>query len=85
VIDATPAMVKLVLIEGVPMYGDRELMERFWARPDLEEISLPGARKTLATPAAGVVVANVAGRLPAALTQEGTSLAPLTEPGSASQ
>lgn len=84
VIDATPANVQLVLIEGVPLYGSREFMERFWARPDLEEISLPGGRKTLATPAAGVVVAQVAARLQAALTQEGNSLASLTEPDASS-
>ncbi|MGH7629993.1 MAG: amidohydrolase family protein [Gemmatimonadales bacterium] len=84
VIDATPATVQLVLIEGVPLYGDREFMERFWARSDLEEVSLPGGGKTLATPAAGVVVAEVAARLQAALTQEGTSLASLTEPDAGS-
>jgi hypothetical protein len=84
VIDATPAKVQLVLIAGVPLYGTREVMERFWGKPDLEEISLPGGRKTLATPAAGVVVAQVAARLQAALAQEGTSLAPLAEPGAES-
>jgi hypothetical protein len=80
VIDATPADVQLVLIEGVPLYGNREFMERFWASSDLETISLPDGRKTLATPAAGVVAAQVTARLQAALMQEGTSLAPLTEP-----
>jgi hypothetical protein len=79
-IDATPARVQLVVIAGVPLYGTREVMERFWGKLDLEEISLPGGRKTLATPAAGVVVAQVAARLQAALAQEGTSLAPLVEP-----
>lgn len=81
VLDATPADVQLLLIEGVPLYGNREFMERFWPSPDLEEIPLPDGWKTLATPAAGVVVAQVAARLQAALTQEGTSLAPLTETG----
>ncbi|HSD33066.1 MAG TPA: amidohydrolase family protein [Gemmatimonadales bacterium] len=79
VIDATPADVQLLLIQGVPLYGDRELMERFWARPDLEEIALPGGPKTLATPPTALVVAAIAARLQAALQAEGTSLAPLTE------
>jgi len=79
VIRATPADVQLVLIAGVPLYGDRALIERFWDSGDLEEISLLGTPKTLATPAAGVVVAPIAARLQAALTGEGTSLAPLVE------
>jgi len=83
VIGANPGDVQLVLIEGVPLYGDRELMERFWAKSDLEEIVLPGGPKTLATPPAAVVVAAIAARLHAALQAEGTSLAPLTEAGSA--
>ncbi len=80
VIDATPADVRLVLIEGIPLYGDLELMERFWAVPDLEDLPVPGAPKTLATPAAVIVVAALAARLQGALQAEGTSLAPLTEP-----
>ena len=79
VIRATPAQVQLVLIAGVPLYGDRALTERFWDPADLEEITLLGTPKTLATPAAGVAVAAIAARLQAALTEEGASLAPLTE------
>jgi len=79
VVDATPADVRLVLIDGVPLYGDRELMQSFWERGDLEETAIPGAGKTLATPAAGVLVSDLAARLQAALQSEGSSLAPLTE------
>lgn len=79
-LNASPAGVQIVLIAGVPLYGDRELMERFWDPVDLEEILLPDAPKTLATPAAAMVVAAIAARLQAALASEGISLAPLTEP-----
>jgi 5-methylthioadenosine/S-adenosylhomocysteine deaminase len=80
VVEATPANIKLVVIDGVPIFGDPDLMNRFWAKVDLQEISLPGALKELATPVARIVVAQVAARLQAALTGEGASLAPLTEP-----
>jgi 5-methylthioadenosine/S-adenosylhomocysteine deaminase len=80
VIAATVADVELVFIDGVPLYGDRMFMEHFWKRSDLEEINLPEAPKTLATPAATVLVADIETRLRLALEAEGTSLAPLTEP-----
>jgi 5-methylthioadenosine/S-adenosylhomocysteine deaminase len=80
VIEATPDDVELVLIDGVPLYGNRALTERFWNHGDLEDIALPDGSKTLATPAAGIVAAQVAARLQAALAGEGASLAPLTEP-----
>ena len=81
VLDASPADVHMVLIEGVPLYGNRTFMQSIWAPADLEQISLPDGPKSLATPAAGIVVASLASRLQAALQAEGTSLAPLTEPG----
>ena len=80
VIAATPADVQLVVIAGQPLYGDRKLMERFWDASQLEEILLPTGSKTLAAAAAGMVVAQIAARLRAALQAEGTSLAPLVEP-----
>jgi hypothetical protein len=70
----------MVLIDGVPLYGDRTLMRSLWAPADLEQMSLPDGLKSLATPAAAIVVAAVAARLQAARQAEGTSLAPLTEP-----
>ena len=56
------------------------LLGRFWDQSDVENIPLGDRSKALATPAAGVVAAQVAARLAAALATEGTSLAPLTEP-----
>jgi 5-methylthioadenosine/S-adenosylhomocysteine deaminase len=78
-IEATPANVRLVVIDGVALYGDRELMQLFWQRSDLEEISVSGVTKSIATPAAAVVVSGLAARLQAALQLEGSSLAPLVE------
>jgi hypothetical protein len=80
VVTATPTDVQLVVLDGVPIYGDRALMEHFWERSELEEIQLPGASKTLATPAAGFVAAELEARLRVVLEAEGTSLAPLTAP-----
>jgi len=79
VVNASVADVELVFIDGVPLYGDRTFMERFWKRSELEEIKMPEATKTIATPAANVVVADMEKRLQSALIAEGTSLAPLTE------
>jgi adenine deaminase len=71
VIDATAADVELVFIEGVPLYGDRTFMKRFWKQSELEEIKLPEATKTLATPAANGVVADIVQRLQLALQADG--------------
>ena len=79
VVGATPADVRLVVIDGVPIYGDRELMEAFWEREELEDVAVSGVWKTLATPAAAVLVSDLAARLQAALQADGSSLAPLTE------
>jgi hypothetical protein len=81
VIDAGPDDVQLMLIEGVPLYGDRKAMENFWPHTDLEDINLPGGPKTLASTGAGFVFSRVVARLVPALAAEGTSLAPLTEGG----
>jgi 5-methylthioadenosine/S-adenosylhomocysteine deaminase len=80
VVAATTEDVALVLVGGVPLYGDRTMMQRVWAPADLETVPGVGSRKALATPAAGVVLSTLAARLQAALRAEGTSLAPLIEP-----
>jgi hypothetical protein len=80
VIEATAADIELVLIDGVPLYGDRTFMKHFWDRSELEEIKLPEASKTLARPAAQIVVADIKTNLQLALNAVGSSLAPLTEP-----
>jgi cytosine/adenosine deaminase-related metal-dependent hydrolase len=81
VLRARAADVQLVMIEGVPLYGDAALMQKFWAPADLEAVSVANASKVLATPAAGLSVAGLAADLQPALQAEGTSLAPLTEVG----
>lgn len=79
IVNAGPGDVQLVMIGGVPLYGARDLLQRFWISSDLEEIGLPGGPKTLATPAAGILVSQIASRLNAALISEGTTLATLTD------
>jgi len=80
VVDAVPSDVALVVIDGTPLLGERGLMERFWDPLQLEGILVPKRTKVLATPAAGVVAAEIAARLQAALSAAGTSLAHLTDP-----
>jgi 5-methylthioadenosine/S-adenosylhomocysteine deaminase len=48
-IGATEADVRLVLVHGVPRYGDRQLLEQLHSRPDrpLEELTVGGAEKAL--------------------------------------
>lgn len=79
VISAEAADVQLVVVGGVPLYGARGLMAPFWAQGDLETILMPGGPKTLASPAAGLTVSDVAARLTGALLGAGTTLAPLVE------
>ena len=54
-------------------------MAPFWAQDDLETIVTPGGPKTLASPAAGLKVSDVAARLTGVLSGAGTTLAPLIE------
>src|SRR5262245_9538290 len=79
VIAATAADVQLVVIAGQPLYGDRKLMENFADADQLEAILLPTGPKALATARAGIVVGPIAARLNAALSAEGSTLAPLVE------
>lgn len=81
VLNARPRNVRLVLIDGVPLYGDHPLMRRFYSASELEELDVDSRGKELATPAAGgVTVADLESTLDAALRAEGTSLAALFEP-----
>ena len=79
VIEAGPDDVQLMLIQGVPLYGDRKTMASFWSNGSLEDIALPNGPKTLASAAAGFVFADVVHRLVPVFLADGTSLAPLTE------
>ncbi|MGH9867961.1 MAG: amidohydrolase family protein [Candidatus Polarisedimenticolia bacterium] len=79
-IEAGPHDVRLVLVGGVPAYGNAEAMRAFWNTAQLEPIDVgPGAPMALAAPAADFRLADVVSRLEAALQAEGSSLAPLTE------
>jgi hypothetical protein len=78
-VNATAANVDLVLIDGVPLYGDRKLMKSFWDKSVMEEIKLIEATKVLAAPATNIVVSQIEMRLKTVLQAEGVSLAPLTE------
>ena len=80
IIDATPAAVQLVLVQGVPLYGARDFMQLFWSRDALEEIRLgPGGKKMLAAPAAGFMASDISSRLVPAMQAQGASLSPLIE------
>jgi hypothetical protein len=78
-IGSTPDDVQLVMIQGIPLYGDRTLMARFYNRSDIEELELPFGRKALASTATGISVSALAARLGSAMQGEGITLAPLTE------
>lgn len=79
VLRATAREVQLVLIGGVPLYGDGALMQKFWAADELERVAVANTTKVLAMGPAGVSAAALAAALGPALAAEGTSLAPLTE------
>jgi 5-methylthioadenosine/S-adenosylhomocysteine deaminase len=79
VIRADARDVQLVVIDGVPLYGDGGLMRQFWPASELEPIAIANSTKMLATGAAGVSAAALAAGLGPLLAAEGTSLAPLTE------
>ena len=80
-VDSHARNVRLVLVGGVPLYGNRSVMRRFWDDSQLETVPLPRGSKQLATPATGgVVVAEVSSRLAPVLEAAGSALAELTEP-----
>jgi len=78
VIEANPADVRLVLIEGVPLYGDWSAMRSFWSAGDLDEIPVSHEPKALARAASGFVFSDVVARLVLAFSAAGVSLSPLT-------
>jgi 5-methylthioadenosine/S-adenosylhomocysteine deaminase len=78
-IQADASDVRLVLIGGVPVYGDPEAMRAFWDAAQLETIDTGRNDKALASPAVPFRFAEVVSGLKAALQAEGSSLAPLTE------
>ena len=78
-VEASPADVQLVLVGGIPVYGERASMRSFWDAPDLPEIVVDGRRKALSTPAVPFRFSDVVSRLQAALAAQGLPLAPLSE------
>jgi len=79
-LQAGPQEVRLVLIGGMPVYGDAGAMLAFWDAAQLEPIDIGGTTMALASPAVAFRLADVVSRLEPALQAEGISLAPLTEP-----
>ncbi len=71
--------VQLVVIDGVPLYGDPALMQKFWPAGELEPIEIANSTKMLAPRAAGVSPAALEAVLRPLLEGEGTSLAALFE------
>jgi hypothetical protein len=71
--------VQMVVIDGVPLYGDGALMQKFWPARELEPVDVENTSKSLATRAAGVSAAALSGVLGPALLAEGSSLAPLSD------
>lgn len=78
-IKAKPEDIQLVLIDGVPVYGNANDMSSFWNESNLEQIQIGDGYKMLATPAVNFSFANVINQLRTALEAQGTSLAPLME------
>ena len=78
-VGAGPEDVQLVVIAGVPLYGDVSLTTRFWEMSDLEELPLPVrfGRKVLASGPTAINLAALATRLATAMQGEGLTLAPL--------
>jgi 5-methylthioadenosine/S-adenosylhomocysteine deaminase len=82
-LQANPADVRLVVIGGVPVYGDRELMEKLLPGRPLEELTVCGAPKRLyIQPQPGIPETQksfrqISAELETALAAWGTSLAEL--------
>ena len=80
-IEAGSRNVRLVLVGGVPVYGDASVMRAFWEADQLQPIDVGGPPRAVAGPAANFSFTDVVSRLEAALQAEGMFLAALTEAG----
>ncbi len=74
-IDANPKSVQLVLIDGIPVYGESWIMERFWDSNELSQIDITGTSKALRLSNFPDVVSD----LELAISEYGFELAPITE------
>jgi 5-methylthioadenosine/S-adenosylhomocysteine deaminase len=85
VLHTSPADVRLVIINGVAIYGDADLMNRLSAGRKLETINICGKSKAIfMDPQSGVPetqksFTQIAGELQAALSRWGEAVTPLTE------
>jgi 5-methylthioadenosine/S-adenosylhomocysteine deaminase len=79
VLRADASDVQLVVIDGVPLYGDPALMQKFWSGSELEPVAIASGTKVMATGAAGVSPSALASGLRPLLEAEGTSLSSLFE------
>lgn len=76
--------VKLVLVNGSPVYGTKDLMEQFWSVGQLDQLlnSSPAMMLKLPLPLeSGNTYQELRNSLSVKLTEEGTTLAPLFLPG----
>lgn len=84
VLHTSPTDIRLVIINGVAIYGDPDLMNRLSAGRKLEAITVCGKQKAIyMDPQSGVPetqksFSQIAGELEAALARWGEGLAPLT-------
>jgi 5-methylthioadenosine/S-adenosylhomocysteine deaminase len=80
---ASPADVRLVVIGGVPIYGDPDLMDRLLPRHELERLTVCGAPKKLyikpqqGIPETAKTFKQISGELQSKMSAWGTSLAEL--------
>lgn len=84
IVQAGPAEVRLVVVGGVPLYGDTDLMMKLHPKASLESLPICGTEKSLYLPpqnnGSGFPLPwkQISERLNARLQELGTSLAPLT-------
>jgi 5-methylthioadenosine/S-adenosylhomocysteine deaminase len=80
---STAASVKLVIINGVPVYGESQFMKKLLPRTDFDVVSICGNQKLLdlkgAVAAKGMHLGDIAEKLRAALVEWGSGLAPIAE------
>jgi len=74
-IEADASDVKLVLIDGVPLYGSLDFMEQFWAMEELSTFDIIGNAKAILSP----TLLSLVDSLKTALSSEGIEIAPLIE------
>jgi len=74
-IDGGSESIKLVLVDGVPVYGELALMERFWDQGELSQIEVSGKIKALRLDRFDQMVSE----LELALADNDFELAPISE------